>query len=81
MRVIAAITIIFLPATTTATFFSTSFFDFNVGPHERVYSWWLWLYWLVTIALTAIVLLGAVYWWRRKEEEMATRIRKGKAPQ
>lgn len=90
MRVIAAITMFFLPATTTAvgatfrllctyvfptadteqTFFSTSFFDFKVGPHQSVYSWWLWLYWVVTIVLTVLVFLGAVAWWKRNESSM-----------
>ncbi|KAF2685239.1 hypothetical protein K458DRAFT_486857 [Lentithecium fluviatile CBS 122367] len=77
MRVIAAITIIFLPATTTAIF-STSFFDFNVSRHERVYSWWLWLYWLVTIILTAIVLPGAIFWWRKEEAKTNRRVGKTK---
>ncbi|CAI6304460.1 unnamed protein product [Periconia digitata] len=70
MRIITAITIIFLPATTTATFFSTTFFDFAAGPDESVYSWWLWLYWVVTIGLTALVLLGAILWWKKKEGEI-----------
>lgn len=60
MRVIAAITTVFLPATFTAvrdkaakilistdmrqTFFSTTFFDFQANSDPTIVSWWLWLY-------------------------------------
>ncbi|KAF2269314.1 hypothetical protein CC78DRAFT_277396 [Lojkania enalia] len=71
MRIIAAITVFFLPATFTATFFSTTFFDFQVGRHERVYSGWIWLYFLVTALLTVIVLIGTWILWKRKEDEIA----------
>lgn len=96
MRVIAAITMLFLPATFTAvsacssacakvpisdmrqTFFSTSFFDFNVDPSKHVYSTWLWLYWVVTLVLTTVVMAVAFLWWRRKENEMAERSRENR---
>ncbi|KAF1994133.1 hypothetical protein P154DRAFT_586834 [Amniculicola lignicola CBS 123094] len=76
MRLIAAITIFFLPATFVATFFSTSFFDFSVGRSGRVYSWWLWLYFLVTILLTAAVLLGTWIMWKNKENELAAHFKR-----
>ncbi|KAF2734622.1 hypothetical protein EJ04DRAFT_576734 [Polyplosphaeria fusca] len=75
MRVIAAITIFFLPATFTATFFSTSFFDFKVGRYERVVSWWIWLYFLTTMLLTVVVVAGTYVMWKRKEAEIALRVR------
>jgi len=59
MRVISVITILFLPATFTATLFSTTFFNFQVDRKGHVVSWWLWLYFLVTIFLSSIVLI----WW------------------
>ncbi|CAI6341357.1 unnamed protein product [Periconia digitata] len=57
MRVIAAVTLVFLPGTFVATLFSASFWDFSPansnGPHV---SSWVWLYVVVTISLTAAVL-------------------------
>ncbi|KAJ9643640.1 hypothetical protein H2201_008510 [Coniosporium apollinis] len=38
------------------TLFSTSFFNFQPPYNPRVVSWWIWLYWTVTVALTVIVL-------------------------
>ncbi|KAJ4346690.1 uncharacterized protein N0V89_010622 [Didymosphaeria variabile] len=70
MRVIAVLTMFFLPATTVATFFSTSFFDFQVTRHEQVYSWWLWLYWVTTVLLTVAVMAATFWWWRKKEREL-----------
>ncbi|KGQ02679.1 hypothetical protein BBAD15_g12103 [Beauveria bassiana D1-5] len=43
MRVIAIVTILFLPATFTATFFSTTFFNFLEEKGPRV-SPWIWIY-------------------------------------
>ncbi|KAF2022481.1 hypothetical protein EK21DRAFT_95678, partial [Setomelanomma holmii] len=74
IRVIAAITIFFLPATFTATFFSTTFFSFNEGLDGRVYSKWLWLYFVVTLVLTAVVVIGTWLLWKSKEEEISRRI-------
>jgi hypothetical protein len=76
MRVIAAITIFFLPATFTATFFSTTFFEFNSDLNGKVYSEWLWLYFLVTVILTTVVTVGTWLLWRSKEKEILERIEK-----
>lgn len=76
MRVIAAITIFFLPATFTATFFSTTFFGFNADLNGRIYSRWLWLYFVISVILTAIVVAGSWLLWKGKEEEIAKRIEK-----
>jgi uncharacterized membrane protein len=78
MRVIAAITIFFLPATFTATFFSTTFFRFNSNLEGRVYSGWLWLYFLVTLVLTAVVVVGTWLLWKGKEKDISKRIEKQK---
>ncbi|KAL2060191.1 hypothetical protein VTL71DRAFT_9586 [Oculimacula yallundae] len=58
MRVISVITTVFLPATFTATFFSTTFFDFPKGK-SGIVSAWVWLYFLVTIVLSGFV----IAWW------------------
>ncbi|KAI0458931.1 hypothetical protein F5B21DRAFT_527748 [Xylaria acuta] len=52
MQVIAAVTILFLPATFTATFFSMTFFNFSDAAKPSV-SPWTWIYALVTTTLTS----------------------------
>ncbi|KAF2436334.1 hypothetical protein EJ08DRAFT_644707 [Tothia fuscella] len=59
MRIIAAVTMVFLPGTFTATLFSASFFDFTPTDHGLVSSW-IWLYCVITFILTLFVLLA---WW------------------
>jgi hypothetical protein len=76
MRVITAITVLFLPATFTATFFSTTFFGFNADLEGRVYSKWLWLYFVVTVVLTAVVIIGTWLLWTGKESEISRRLEK-----
>jgi Tfp pilus assembly protein PilO len=76
MRVIAAITIFFLPATFTATFFSTTFFSFNSNLEGRVYSEWLWLYFLVSVVLTTLVVVGTWLLWKGKERELSAHAEK-----
>ncbi|KAH0542499.1 hypothetical protein FGG08_003095 [Glutinoglossum americanum] len=44
------------------TFFSTGFFNFQ--KENRVVSAWIWLYWVVTLGLTAVVFGGWVGWAR-----------------
>jgi hypothetical protein len=56
MRVIAAVTLGFLPGTFTATLFSASFWNFQPSNKGRVVSKWVWLYWVVTVVLTLAVL-------------------------
>ncbi|PQE31549.1 Mg2+ transporter -like Zinc transport protein [Rutstroemia sp. NJR-2017a WRK4] len=54
MRVIAAVTILFLPATFTATFFSMSFFNFLDSASPKA-SPWIWIYFVITGLLTVII--------------------------
>ncbi|PVF91183.1 hypothetical protein CPB86DRAFT_770930 [Serendipita vermifera] len=56
MRVIAGVTLVFLPGTFTATIFSSSFWNFQPSNNGRVVSPWIWLYCVVTGVLTLIVL-------------------------
>lgn len=56
MRVIAAVTLFFLPPTFVATFFSTSFLDFKpTRPGDHV-SDWVWLYFVLTVVLIVTVM-------------------------
>ena len=65
MRIIAAATLVFLPATFVATFFSTSFFNFQPGGSNHI-SPWIWLYCLLTTILTALTLF---LWWHAMRSE------------
>lgn len=66
MRIIAWVTLLFLPGTFTATFFSSTFFDFLPDDNNpQIVSWWVWLYCLVTVLITGLVLLGWYHFSRR----------------
>ncbi|KAK3346510.1 hypothetical protein B0T25DRAFT_592676 [Lasiosphaeria hispida] len=56
MRSIAFLTMFFLPATFISSFFSTSFFNWNAPDQEDIVSPYLWIYPVVTIAITLVVL-------------------------
>jgi hypothetical protein len=56
VNVITAITLVFLPGTFIATLFSASFWNFDPRSAGPVMSKWIWLYCLITVALTLIVL-------------------------
>lgn len=70
MRIIAWVTLIFLPGTFTATLFSTSFFDFRLGNKEHIVSWWFWLYCLFTAIMTILILLVWYYFYRRSNRRI-----------
>ncbi|PVF94356.1 hypothetical protein CPB86DRAFT_876447 [Serendipita vermifera] len=56
MRVIAGVTLVFLPGTFVATVFSSSFWNFQPPKDGRVVSSWIWLYCTVPGVLTFLVL-------------------------
>jgi amino acid permease len=56
MRVITAITLVFLPGTFVATLFSASFWNFDPRTTGPMVSKWVWLYFFSTLALMLIVL-------------------------
>ncbi|EAS29009.3 uncharacterized protein CIMG_07755 [Coccidioides immitis RS] len=62
MRIIAVVTLLFLPGMFTATLCSTTFFNFQVGQEQKVLSSWIWIYGVATVLLTLLVLGGWVYW-------------------
>lgn len=55
MRRIAFVTIIFLPATFLATFFSMCFFEVNESGSSMRVSRWIWLYVVCTMAFTVLL--------------------------
>jgi hypothetical protein len=70
MRIIAAVTLVFLPGTFVATIFSTGLFDWNHGDPTpagsdndqdgggRIISKYIWVYFMLTGTLTTVVLLA-----------------------
>ncbi|KAF2026589.1 hypothetical protein EK21DRAFT_92238 [Setomelanomma holmii] len=56
MRLITAITLISLPGTFVATLFSTSFWTFDPRSSGSPVSKWVWMYFIITVFLTTIVL-------------------------
>lgn len=76
MKIIAVLTMIFLPATAVATFFGMSLLDVKDDGTLRV-SELTWLYALVTVLLTVTIFLFWLYWysilyaitqWRRRQK-------------
>ncbi|CAN9087705.1 unnamed protein product [Alternaria alternata] len=57
MRLITAITLILLLGTFVATFFSTTFWDFSPDNRGTKVTYWVYLYFVVTIGLTLLVLV------------------------
>lgn len=78
MRIIAAVTLIFLPGTFVATFLSPSFWKFDPG-EGKVVSKWIWLYWGLTGALTVAVLGAWKFVGRHKEKELEKMVEKDTA--
>ncbi|ETN38011.1 uncharacterized protein HMPREF1541_07634 [Cyphellophora europaea CBS 101466] len=69
MTIFTFITASFLPGTYIASLFSMSMFDWLHDDDEGTVSPLLWVYWLVTIPLTAIVLAGWWLWYKRADRE------------
>ena len=56
----------FLPATFVAAIVSTSFFNLSASP--PTVSSYFWIFWVVSLALTALT-LGVFFLWKRKSKE------------
>lgn len=69
MRTIAMINLVTLPGTFTATFFSTSFFNFKTD--SGVVSGWVWLYGVITIGLTVLLVSPWYFSSRKVDRELA----------
>lgn len=69
MRIIAGVTLVFLPGTFMATMFGSGFFRFLPENSTQLVSGWIWLYWTLTITITAIVLLSWVYLSKRQSRK------------
>jgi hypothetical protein len=72
MRIIAVVTLLFLPGTFIATFFSADFFNFLPDAQEQIVSKWVWLYFVLTIALTGLVFIGWFLTSRKENKSVLT---------
>ncbi|KAF4169943.1 hypothetical protein CNMCM6936_005088 [Aspergillus lentulus] len=73
MKTIAAITLIFLPATTVASIFSMSMFNWSVEDGQPVITHRFWVYIIAAIGLTVIVVALWLLWFTRSQRENNTR--------
>jgi hypothetical protein len=69
MLFMSIITFILLPVTSTATFFSTSFFNFQASPGERVVSQRLWIYFVVYFIISIPIILPWSWSMRRAKSQ------------
>jgi Mg2+ and Co2+ transporter CorA len=71
MRIIAAVTLVFLPPTFMATMFGSNLFQFIPSTSTNtVVSKWIWLYAVLTVTITAMVLIG---WWQFSKRQWQRR--------
>ncbi|KAI0554337.1 hypothetical protein F4679DRAFT_528013 [Xylaria curta] len=64
MKTVAIVTAVFFPATFVATFLSTTFFNYNDSLVTVSSS--IWIYFVVTIPVTIVILGGMFYWLKRR---------------
>ncbi|KAF8856396.1 hypothetical protein BDZ45DRAFT_594255 [Acephala macrosclerotiorum] len=64
MKTIAILTMMFLPGAFIATLFSMNMFNWQAENGENVLSAYFWVYWVITVPITAIVLLIWMAWYR-----------------
>ncbi|TAQ88905.1 hypothetical protein B7494_g2752 [Chlorociboria aeruginascens] len=69
MKTIAAMTLIFLPATFISSFFSMTFFDWHAAPGEGIVES-IWVYFAVAIPLTIVVILCWILWTRKSRQKV-----------
>jgi Mg2+ and Co2+ transporter CorA len=77
MKTIAVLTLTFLPGTAVATFFGMDMFNWNPGPGEPVCSAYIWVFFVVTIPVTALVYAAWIWWFKISQKHYQTRHEKG----
>lgn len=75
MRGIAYVTMAFLPATFVSTFFGMNFFDSGNVFDEAGRN--VWVFFIIALPVSAVVLLVVLWWERKQEGQEAARVRKG----
>lgn len=71
MKVIAVLTLVFLPATGVASIFSMPFFnvDFDGSSQALQAARSFWIFWVVVLPLTALVVAGWFWWYRSAKRQ------------
>ncbi|KIX05485.1 uncharacterized protein Z518_06357 [Rhinocladiella mackenziei CBS 650.93] len=77
MKTIAALTLIFLPATFVASIFSMSMFNWQAESGGLVTSRWIWVYFVIAIPLTLMVLVFWILWYKWTQAKYSKRHGKG----
>ncbi|KAL7928001.1 hypothetical protein ACQKWADRAFT_278458 [Trichoderma austrokoningii] len=70
MKTISLMGALFLPGTYLASVFSMTFFNFQSGA-DPVISNWLWVYFIITVPLTVLIVGSWIWYDRRKEARYA----------
>ena len=65
MKTIAILTMVLLPGTAVASLFSMNLFDWSAADGGQIASKWLWIYFVVTVPLTGMIIALWWYWNRR----------------
>jgi len=80
MRSIAFLTMVFLPATFISSLFSTTFFDFRAEDIHGIISPYFWVYPVVTIAITALVMGTWILLTKRRRQKRDATVVSEKLP-
>ncbi len=67
MKTISLLGAVFLPGAYLASVFSMTFFDFQAEQGKPTVSSQFWIYWVVTVPITAFI-VGFWYVWEKKRE-------------
>lgn len=73
MKTIAVLTMLFLPGTAVASFFSMTMFNWAASDGSQIASVWLWVYFVIAVPLTAGVLIAWYIWAKRAERRARAR--------
>ena len=70
LKIIALLTMAFLPGTWAATFIGLPMFDWTASSGAMILrSRWFWVYWAITLPLTLIVFLVWPFWLKHKRQQ------------
>ena len=72
MKTLAFLTTVFLPLSFVASLFSIPMFDWQASSDgSSVVSSRFWIYWVVSVPLTAVIIVGWRLWWKRQQVHYA----------
>jgi len=72
MKTIAVLTLFFLPATAMASIFGMSMFDWKAKDGDTVVSRNIWIYIVVAVVLTCLVLIIWILWFKLTQKKYDT---------